>query len=131
MCLGWQSCLKILSIKSLAHRNWRRPVQIYLTAAMISLCLCFFFVLRSNPLLIARATRKLSAHCGHVILDTTPLIDVQAHNNNYDFDAPDSIDIELLCSTLRKLKEGQRIKVPIYDFGTHSRSPETEEMYVL
>ena len=92
---------------------------------------CFFFVLRSNPLLIARATRKLSAHCGHVILDTTPLIDVQAHNNNYDFDAPDSIDIELLCSTLRKLKEGQRIKVPIYDFGTHSRSPETEEMYVL
>jgi len=52
-----------------------------------------------------------------------------AHNNNYDFDAPDSIDIELLCATLRKLKEGQRIQVPIYDFSTHSRSPETEEMY--
>ena len=33
------------------------------------------------------------------------------------------------CATLRKLKEGQRIQVPIYDFSTHSRSPETEEMY--
>ena len=34
----------------------------------------------------------------------------------------DAIDFDLLISTLRKLKEGKSVKVPIYDFNTHSRA---------
>jgi len=52
-----------------------------------------------------------------------------AHNNDFDFDAPDAIDMELLCETIKKLKEGERVKVPVYDFTTHSRSDKSEWMY--
>ena len=37
----------------------------------------------------------------------------------------DAIDFDLLISTLRKLKEGKSVKVPIYDFNTHARAKYT------
>ncbi|KAI2800933.1 hypothetical protein RDWZM_003984 [Blomia tropicalis] len=52
-----------------------------------------------------------------------------AHNNEYNFDHPDAFDFDLLIETLRKLKEGKRVEVPIYNFVTHSREKFTKTMY--
>jgi len=46
----------------------------------------------------------------------------QAHNMNYNFDHPDAFDWELLTEHLQDLSRGKTIKVPIYDFATHSRN---------
>ena len=48
-----------------------------------------------------------------------------AHNNEYNFDHPDAFDFDLLIETLRKLKEGKRVEIPIYNFVTHSREKTT------
>lgn len=45
----------------------------------------------------------------------------QAALNNYNFDHPDAFDFDLIVSTLQKLKQGKSVKVPVYDFTTHSR----------
>ena len=54
----------------------------------------------------------------------------QSKNFDYDggsvnFDHPDSIDFSLLTEQVAQLKQGQEIKIPIYDFVTHSRKSET------
>ena len=36
--------------------------------------------------------------------------------NEYNFDHPDAFDFELLVKTLRRLKAGKRVEVPIYNF---------------
>lgn len=41
--------------------------------------------------------------------------------SEYNFDHPDAFDFDLLVSVLRKLKKGKSVKVPVYDFTTHSR----------
>ncbi|CAN5290882.1 uridine kinase [soil metagenome] len=43
-----------------------------------------------------------------------------------NFDHPDSIDSEMLVNHLKRLKSGQSIEMPIYDFVTHTRSDESE-----
>lgn len=48
-----------------------------------------------------------------------------------NFDHPSSLDFDLLARHLRALKTGKPIAVPIYDFVTHSRKPETEEVSPL
>lgn len=42
-----------------------------------------------------------------------------------NFDHPSSLDFDLLAQGLRELKKGQSIKVPLYDFATHTRKAET------
>lgn len=42
-----------------------------------------------------------------------------------NFDHPESFDWNLLASHLETLKNGDKIKCPIYDFKTHSRTTET------
>lgn len=42
-----------------------------------------------------------------------------------NFDHPDSLDFSLLASSLRVLKSGKALQIPIYDFATHSRKTET------
>lgn len=49
----------------------------------------------------------------------------QALQNEYNFDHPDAFDIDLMIDVLRKLKEGRKVEVPIYNFITHSREPTT------
>ena len=49
--------------------------------------------------------------------------------NEYNFDHPDSFDIDLMVDVLRKLKEGRKVEVPVYNFVTHSREPQTKTMY--
>jgi uridine kinase len=42
-----------------------------------------------------------------------------------NFDHPDALDNDLLVKHLRRLKDGQAAELPIYDFRTHTRRPET------
>ncbi|KAK6188111.1 hypothetical protein SNE40_004362 [Patella caerulea] len=53
----------------------------------------------------------------------------QAARNEYNFDHPDAFDFELLIATLRRLKEGKIVEVPIYNFQTHSREPTEKTIY--
>lgn len=53
----------------------------------------------------------------------------QAERNEYNFDHPDSFDIELMVDVLRKLKEGRKVEVPVYNFVTHARETSTKTMY--
>ncbi|KAG1688579.1 Uridine-cytidine kinase-like 1 [Nymphon striatum] len=52
-----------------------------------------------------------------------------ANQNNYNFDHPDAFDFELLIETLRKLKDGKSVDVPIYSFTTHAREKNKNKMY--
>ncbi|PNY09626.1 uridine kinase-like protein 2 chloroplastic-like [Trifolium pratense] len=42
--------------------------------------------------------------------------------HEYNFDHPDAFDTEQLVETLIKLKSGQSVQVPIYDFKLHQRA---------
>ena len=42
-----------------------------------------------------------------------------------NFDHPDALDVQLLIQQIRQLRCGKAVKVPCYDFTTHSRCPET------
>lgn len=44
-----------------------------------------------------------------------------AASNDYNFDHPAAFDFKLLVDTLRKLKQGKSVKIPVYDFTTHGR----------
>ncbi len=45
-----------------------------------------------------------------------------------NFDHPDSIDSEMLMNHLKRLRLGQPIEMPIYDFKSHTREDETEHI---
>ena len=47
------------------------------------------------------------------------------YRNAANFDHPDAIDNELLANHLKKLRAGEAVELPIYDFRTHSRLPAT------
>lgn len=52
-----------------------------------------------------------------------------AERNEYNFDHPDAFDIDLMVDVLRKLKDGRKVDVPIYNFVTHARETTTKTMY--
>ena len=54
---------------------------------------------------------------------------VAAHCGNYNFDHPDAFDTTKLYETIMEMKTGRAVDVPIYDFTTHSRLPQTDRMY--
>lgn len=45
-----------------------------------------------------------------------------------NFDHPNSLETELLVAQLADLRDGKNIELPIYDFTTHSRKTETENI---
>lgn len=45
--------------------------------------------------------------------------------DEYNFDDPNAIDIELFINCVYKLKNGISVNIPVYDFITHSRTNET------
>ena len=47
------------------------------------------------------------------------------YRNAANFDHPDAVDNELLINHLKKLRAGEAVELPIYDFKTHSRLPAT------
>ena len=48
-----------------------------------------------------------------------------AQRTMQNFDHPDALDNDLLIAHLQELKAGRPIKVPVYDFTTHSRTSKT------
>lgn len=48
--------------------------------------------------------------------------------SNQNFDHPNSIDFKLLKEHLSELKKGTKINQPIYNFNTHSRTQNTNEI---
>ncbi|OHD21231.1 MAG: uridine kinase [Spirochaetes bacterium RBG_16_67_19] len=50
------------------------------------------------------------------------------HITAFNFDHPSAFDTDLMVEQLRALKRGQSIRVPVYDFVHHRRSPETVEV---
>uniref|UniRef100_A0A8C7T4X0 Uridine-cytidine kinase n=1 Tax=Oncorhynchus mykiss TaxID=8022 RepID=A0A8C7T4X0_ONCMY len=59
----------------------------------------------------------------------TPEQQVTAASNDYNFDHPDAFDFGLLAHTLRKLKLGKSVKIPVYDFTTHGRQKDWKTVY--
>ena len=57
--------------------------------------------------------------------DLAHLDESQRRQNN--FDHPNAVEVPLLVDHLRRLKSGQRVSLPIYDFSRHVRSRETED----
>jgi uridine kinase len=47
------------------------------------------------------------------------------YRNAANFDHPDAIDNDLLANHLKKLNAGEPVELPIYDFRTHNRLPDT------
>lgn len=47
------------------------------------------------------------------------------YRNAANFDHPDAVDNELLINHLKKLNAGEPVELPIYDFRTHTRLPDT------
>ncbi|KAG0757322.1 hypothetical protein G6F57_010581 [Rhizopus arrhizus] len=59
----------------------------------------------------------------------TPEQSLLAKQNLYNFDHPNAVDYDLLYKTLKKLKEGKSVTVPIYNFVTHTREEKTTIVY--
>lgn len=45
-----------------------------------------------------------------------------------NYDHPDSLESELLVEHLKQLRAGHPVEVPVYDFTTHTRRPETRRV---
>lgn len=59
----------------------------------------------------------------------TPEQSKLAFANEYDFDAPSSIDFDILVEKLRDLKQGRKAEIPVYSFEKHQRQPQTTTIY--
>jgi len=51
-----------------------------------------------------------------------------AKRGKINFDHPDALETDLLVQHIRLLKRGETVQVPIYDFTTHTRRPETKTL---
>ncbi|MGD2207477.1 MAG: uridine kinase [Anaerolineae bacterium] len=51
-----------------------------------------------------------------------------AQRSMMNFDHPDALDNDLLIAHLKRLKDGHSIKMPVYDFTTHTRTGETQRV---
>ncbi|MFZ4985339.1 MAG: uridine kinase [Blastocatellia bacterium] len=45
-----------------------------------------------------------------------------------NFDHPDALDNDLFANHISALRAGEPIEMPVYDFATHTRRPETERI---
>ncbi|MCI0708895.1 MAG: uridine kinase [Chloroflexi bacterium] len=61
-----------------------------------------------------------------------PLAQLEAENDGpierINFDHPDSLDTPLMIDHILQLKGGKAVKVPIYDFVSFDRKPDTQHM---
>lgn len=53
----------------------------------------------------------------------------QAFACNYDFDKPESIDLDLIVETVKSLKQGKKTEIPVYSFSQHTRTDKTITIY--
>lgn len=74
------------------------------------------------------AVKSFQHCCGCCPQVLSPDEQTLAASNDYNFDHPDAFDFDLLTHTLRKLKQGKSVKIPVYDFTTHGRQKEWVRM---
>lgn len=53
----------------------------------------------------------------------------RAFKNEYDFDTPQSLDLDILVEHLNALKRGEKVDIPIYSFAAHNRTEKVETIY--
>ena len=58
--------------------------------------------------------------------DLTP--EQEKNLNNYNFDTPDALDLDLLSEHLSSLMKWKSIEMPTYDFATNKRQKETKHL---
>ena len=46
-----------------------------------------------------------------------------------NYDHPDALETDLLVEHLKKLRNGESIECPVYDYSQHNRSSETVRVY--
>ena len=51
------------------------------------------------------------------------------HPLGYNFDEPKALDNELLAEHMKLLRSGKPAQLPLYDFPSHARLPETEQVF--
>ncbi|KAL1389507.1 uridine-cytidine kinase-like protein-like 1 [Phyllosticta capitalensis] len=59
----------------------------------------------------------------------TPAQSAKAFRNEYDFDAPEAIDFDLLLEKLQAVKQGKKVDIPVYSFERHNRLEKTTTVY--
>lgn len=79
---------------------------------------------------IARAILGALPEGAGVLLEQDHYYHPQAHlpkeeRERVNYDHPDALELDLLASHVRALKEGRAIERPSYDFTTHDRAKET------
>ncbi len=47
---------------------------------------------------------------------------------DYDFETPQALDLPLINEHIKRLCDGEKVKIPFYDFKTGTRHPESSEM---
>ncbi|KAK9371360.1 uridine kinase family-domain-containing protein [Lipomyces kononenkoae] len=53
----------------------------------------------------------------------------QAFANEYDFDAPEALDLDMLVDVLTDLRHGKKVEVPVYSFSEHNRTKLSTTIY--
>ena len=76
----------------------------------------------SGKTFFAQALAKKLGEQAFVLYQDNYYID-QSHK--FNFDHPDALDFDLMAEHLKSLKDGEDIRIPKYDFATHSRLEET------
>lgn len=59
----------------------------------------------------------------------TPEQKAKALRGQFNFDHPDAFDNDLVVATLRDIKAGKTVHIPVYDFVSHSRKAEVVTVY--
>lgn len=72
-------------------------------------------------MLLRLGMQRLGALRSSLLQEYTETEKEQIRKGQYNFDHPDAFDFDLLNETLKRLKEGKSVEVPIYNFKTHSR----------
>ena len=54
-----------------------------------------------------------------------------ASRNEFNFDHPDAFDYELLVETLKNLKRGKSVEIPIYSFKFHRREKQKVHFNIM
>lgn len=78
--------------------------------------------------IVRRVGQDRLVHIQHdwYYLDWNDLPPAEQHHRN--FDHPDSLETGLLVEHLNRLRAGEAVDAPMYDFRTHARMPETQRI---
>lgn len=75
---------------------------------------------------VREITRNLKPHAVSVIHHDAYYRDLThlppAEREEVNFDHPDALDTELLVEHLTRLRRGEAVDIPVYDFSTHTRA---------